>query len=237
MKNLNNINNFRRTDLYGDGLIGDEYNGIFIIDKYKNGEFYLIIASNELGWDHVSVSLHRRNGANIKRCPSYEEMLMIKGKVFNEDEVVFQIHPREEDYINTHPYCLHLWKPNYCNIIVPPIYSLSDDKLIDGTYFEHEGIIVRIKTAEIEGWQVARVYCFTKDGRLIKNGPNWDVMCIAKSLIFGDKNAAFQFMMSTTNIDHTSLDIWYPKDLELMPPLPDAFLVGVDKKPIKKKQL
>ena len=30
MKNLNNINNFRRTDLYGD-----DYNGAFIIDKYK----------------------------------------------------------------------------------------------------------------------------------------------------------------------------------------------------------
>ena len=41
MKNLNNINNFRRMDLYGDG---------FIIDKYKNGEFYLVITSNGQGW-------------------------------------------------------------------------------------------------------------------------------------------------------------------------------------------
>ena len=61
MKNLNNINNFRRTDLYGDGFVGDDYNGAFIIDKYKNGEFYLVIASNGQGWDHVSVSMHRKN--------------------------------------------------------------------------------------------------------------------------------------------------------------------------------
>ena len=33
----------------------------FIIDKYKNGEFYLVIASNGQGWDHVSVSMHRKN--------------------------------------------------------------------------------------------------------------------------------------------------------------------------------
>lgn len=50
MKNLNNINNFRRTDLYGDDFVDDDYNGAFIIDKYKNGEFYLVIASNGQGW-------------------------------------------------------------------------------------------------------------------------------------------------------------------------------------------
>ena len=61
MKNLNNINNFRRTDLYGDDFVDDDYNGAFIIDKYKNGEFYLVIASNGQGWDHVSVSMHRKN--------------------------------------------------------------------------------------------------------------------------------------------------------------------------------
>lgn len=235
MKNLNNINNFKRTDLYGNGYIGNEHNGTFIIDKYRDGEFYLVIVTNGLGWDHVSVTLHKKNGANIKRCPTYEEMLMVKEKIFNEEEVVFQLHPREEDYIDTHPYCLHLWKPNNCSMAVPPLYSLNNDELTESTYFEHEGIIVRIKTGEIDGWQVARVYCFTKDGRLIKSGPNWDVMCEAKSFVFGDEDAAFQFMMSTSNINHTSLDIWYPKNLDLMPPLPDPFLVGLDKKVNKKK--
>lgn len=235
MKNLNNINNFRRVDLYGDGFVGDEYNGAFIINKYKNGEFYLVIASNGLGWDHISVTLHKKNGTNIKRCPSFEEMQMVKEKIFTEEEVVFQLHPREEEYINTHPYCLHLWKPNNRSMIVPPLYSVNDDEFIENTYFEHEDIIVRIKTGEIDGWQVARVYCFTKDGKLIKSGPNWDIMCKAKSFVFGEKDAAFQFMMPTSNINHTSLDIWYPKNLDLMPPLPDAFLVGIDKKLNKKK--
>jgi len=230
VRNLNNINNFRRVDLYGDGNVGDEYNGAFIIDRYKDGEFYLVIVSNEQGWDHVSVTLHRKSGSNIKRCPSFEEMLMVKEKIFTEEEVVFQLHPREEDYVNTHPYCLHLWKPNNCSMNVPPLYSVNDDELIGNTCFEHGGIIVRIKTYEIDGWEVARVYCFTEGGKLIKSGPNWDVMCKAKSFVFGEKDAAFQFMMSTSEIQHTGLDIWYPKNLDFMPPLPDSILVGTDKK-------
>lgn len=234
MKNLDNISNFRRIDLYGDGFLGDEANGAFIIDRYNTGEFYLVIASNGQGWDHVSVTIHKKNGGSVKKCPSYQEMMMIKEKLFSEEDVVFQLHPREEDYINTHPYCLHLWKPNNCNMVVPPLNSINNDELTENTYFEHEGIIVRIKTGELDGWQVARVYCFTKDGKLIKSNPTWDIMCKVKSLIFGEKDAAFQFMSSTSN-KHPGLDIWYPKNLDLMPPLPDAYLVGIDKKNNKTK--
>ena len=234
MKNLDNISNFRRIDLYGDGFLGDEANGAFIIDRYNTGEFYLVIASNGQGWDHVSVTTHKKNGGSVKKCPSYQEMMMIKEKLFSEEDVVFQLHPREEDYINTHPYCLHLWKPNNCNMVVPPLNSINNDELTENTYFEHEGIIVRIKTGELGGWQVARVYCFTKDGKLIKSNPTWDIMCKVKSLIFRKKVAAFQFMSSTSN-KHLGLDIWYLKNLDLMPPLPDAYLVGSDKKNNKTK--
>lgn len=229
MKKLNNISNFRRVDLYGDGYVGDEYNGAFVIDRYKNGEFYLVVAASGEGWDHVSVSLHRKNGANIKKCPSFEEMMMIKEKTFEDNEIVFQIHPKEEDYINTHPFCLHLWKPCNYDINVPPLNLMNCDELIDGLCFEHDGIIVRTKIGEINGWQVVRVYCFTKDEKLIKTTPSWDIMCEAKSLIFGDKTTAFQFMTSSNN-KHIGLDIWCPKSLDLMPSLPNSSLVGYDKK-------
>ena len=233
MKNLNNISNFRRVNIHG--FNGDEHNGEFIIDRYNNGEFYLVIVSNGVGWDHVSVTLHRRNGSNIKRCPTFEEMQMIKDKVFDEDELVYQIHPREEDYINTHPYCLHLWKPNKCNIKIPPINSVNDNYFRNNyTYFEHDGIIVAIKITQIDGWQVARVNCFTKDGKLIKSNPSWDIMCEAKSLVFGDRDAAFQFMTSSS-YKHNGLDIWYTNNLKLMPPLPWSRLVGIDKKSGKRK--
>ena len=66
MKNLDNISNFRRIDLYGDGFLGDEANGAFIIDRYNNGEFYLVIASNGPGWDHVSVTIHKKMVVRLK---------------------------------------------------------------------------------------------------------------------------------------------------------------------------
>ncbi len=234
MKNLDMVCGLVRVDLYGDGVVGDEHNGAFVIDRHKDGEFFFLVASNGFGWDHVSVSLHRKNGANIKRCPSFEEMQMIKEKLFAEEEVVFQLHPREEDYINTHPYCLHLWRPNNYNMNIPPLHSVNEDELSSNLEFEHDGITVKIKIGNTDGWQVARVNCFTKDGRLIKSSPTWNVMCKAKEIAFGEEEAAFQFMASG-NSKRTGLDIWYPTSLSLRPPLPNAVLVGVDKKFVKKK--
>lgn len=234
LENLDNVRNLIRVDLYGDGIVGNEHNGAFVIDRHKNGEFFLLVVSNGVGWDHVSVTLHRKNGADIKRCPSFEEMQMIKEKIFADDEVVFQLHPREEDYINTHPFCLHLWRPNNCSMNIPPLHSVDEDKLREDCEFEHDGIIVKIKKGNIDGWQVARVNCFTRDGRVVKSSPNWNVMCKAKAIAFGEEEAAFQFMAGADN-SHTGLDIWHPTSLDLSPPLPRAILVGVDKKFVKTK--
>lgn len=54
-------------------------------------------------WDHVSVS-------TPTRCPTWAEMCHIKTLFFERDEEAMQLHP-VRDYINNHPYCLHLWRP------------------------------------------------------------------------------------------------------------------------------
>jgi hypothetical protein len=36
---------------------------------------------------------------------------MIKDIFWGEEEAVMQIHPPASEYVNIHPYCLHLWKP------------------------------------------------------------------------------------------------------------------------------
>jgi hypothetical protein len=54
-------------------------------------------------WDHVSVSLSFRT-------PLWEEMCYIKDLFFEPDEWVVQFHPAKSDYINDHPYVLHLWR-------------------------------------------------------------------------------------------------------------------------------
>jgi hypothetical protein len=63
-------------------------------------------------WDHVSVSLP-------DRCPTWEEMCFIKELFFFPNEPAMQLHPVAE-YINNHPYCLHLWRPLDQKIPLPP---------------------------------------------------------------------------------------------------------------------
>ena len=54
-------------------------------------------------WEHVSVSF-------IDRTPTWDEMCQVKSWFWDDDEPVIQIHPRAADYVNYHPYCLHLWR-------------------------------------------------------------------------------------------------------------------------------
>jgi hypothetical protein len=65
------------------------------------------------GWDHVSVS--RRD-----RTPTWNEMNMIKRMFFKDDELCYQLHMPVKDYINVHPYCLHMWRPHDQVIPLPP---------------------------------------------------------------------------------------------------------------------
>ena len=41
---------------------------------------------------------------------SWEEMCRVKDIFWGEDECVVQFHPPKSEYVNLHPYCLHLWK-------------------------------------------------------------------------------------------------------------------------------
>ena len=71
--------------------------------QYKEPREMAIIASWGGGWEHVSVSLRNR-------CPTWEEMCLVKDIFWMDDECVVQFHPPKNEYINVHPYCLHLWK-------------------------------------------------------------------------------------------------------------------------------
>ena len=77
------------------------------------GKMFFVIYSNGGGWDHVSVSL-------TNRCPTWEEMCFIKDLFFNESESCVEYHPRKEDYVNFHPFCLHIWKPQEQELPTPP---------------------------------------------------------------------------------------------------------------------
>lgn len=65
------------------------------------------------GWEHVSCSYR-------KRCPTWEEMCKVKDVFFNPEEVAVQYHPRQSEYKNLHPYCLHLWRKVGEDFETPP---------------------------------------------------------------------------------------------------------------------
>ena len=77
------------------------------------GTTFFCIYSNGGGWDHVSVSLQNR-------CPTWNEMCVIKDFFFDENEACVEYHPAKKDYVNVHPFCLHIWKPQAKEFPTPP---------------------------------------------------------------------------------------------------------------------
>jgi len=73
----------------------------------------LVVFSWGGGWDHVSVSYRHR-------CCTWDEMCQVKDMFFREDEWAAQYHPAKADYVNNHPFTLHLWRPQAVPMPVPP---------------------------------------------------------------------------------------------------------------------
>lgn len=113
MKDLSYLDKYRVR--FKNGNNGDKHNGMFHLRV--NGSPVIVIASNGLGWEHVSVS-------HDNRVPNWETMCKIKEMFFEDDEAVMQLHPKKADYINNHPYCLHLWRPIETEIPVPPLFMV-----------------------------------------------------------------------------------------------------------------
>jgi hypothetical protein len=80
--------------------------------KLKRGQVVFVIASDSMGWEHVSVS--RRD-----RCPTWDEMCQVKALFWDADDCVVQFHPARSEYVNNHPYCLHLWRPVEAEMPMP----------------------------------------------------------------------------------------------------------------------
>jgi hypothetical protein len=97
-----------------DGMpLGDDREGAFQLQSPIDRAPLRVIASSDMGWDHVSVS--RQN-----RPPNWHEMSFVKRLFFKEDETAMQLHVPVEDHVNFHPNCLHLWRPHDVEIPRPP---------------------------------------------------------------------------------------------------------------------
>lgn len=99
MKEIQEIKKSHRLQIESQGQYG--FSGIVIHPLIKNRMVF--VASWNGGWEHVSVSFNHR-------CPTWDEMCIVKDIFWNKDECVIQFHPPEESYVDMHKYCLHLWK-------------------------------------------------------------------------------------------------------------------------------
>lgn len=118
MKKIEDIKNNGYVKIIKDGK--DGFGGTFYDKKSRcNLNF---IMSWGAGFEHCSVSIPTR-------CPSWEQMCAIKDAFWNDDEVCMQLHPAKKDYVNNHPYCLHIWKPINEKIPLPPtiLVGLKDN--------------------------------------------------------------------------------------------------------------
>lgn len=99
-------------------------NGAFIIplDKFFKTTPHMkafCMISDGFGWEHISVSIQNKK-AGFERTPYWQEMCLIKDLFFEKEECVMQLHPKESEYVNNHPNCLHLWRPIDKEIPQPP---------------------------------------------------------------------------------------------------------------------
>lgn len=78
-------------------------NGQFLVKSIKFPRAILVQISDGGGWEHLSAAFQ-------DRCPTWEEMSALKEMFWDSNDLVVQYHPIKSEYVNNHPYCLHLWR-------------------------------------------------------------------------------------------------------------------------------
>ncbi len=103
-------------------------NGFFMIPYQKPNELqYRVQASDGMGWEHCSVSIALK-GRDAMRCPTWEEMCYIKSLFWDEEDCVVQFHPAKSEYVNCHPYVLHLWRSTEEEFPIPQKIMIGPNK-------------------------------------------------------------------------------------------------------------
>lgn len=106
----------RHGPLASDPRFGN--NGLFLVPGPRRWPLR-VVASDGMGWEHVSVSL-------ANRTPYWDEMCRIKDLFWDPEDLIVQYHPPRSQYVNHHPHCLHLWRPIGGQAIpMPPAYMVG----------------------------------------------------------------------------------------------------------------
>ena len=105
---------------------GSGCQGAYIVHMPNNTAVLKVLCSDGIdpeaeGFEHVSVSC-------VDRTPTWEEMAFIKEQFWEDNEVCFQLHPSKSEYVNCHPYCLHIWRHRNFPPPLPSSYLVGPKK-------------------------------------------------------------------------------------------------------------
>lgn len=108
----------RRRVTTGPLATDDSYGNNGAFELVWRGVTLFIIASDQGGWEHVSVSAR-------SWTPTWDCMVAIKDIFWDAEDAVMQLHPPRSTYVNTHKHCLHLWRPTSAALPLPPSWMVG----------------------------------------------------------------------------------------------------------------
>lgn len=100
MKKIEEIKNDKRILNTGKAMFGFDS-----FEVKAMGNEFNVVASIEPNQEHISITLRHK-----KRIPTWEEMKAIKDIFFDAEEECYQVFPKKSEYVNLHPYCMHIWR-------------------------------------------------------------------------------------------------------------------------------
>ncbi len=102
----------RTGDQFGCFVVPDRCDRLFVIASGAE--------SFEIPFEHVSVTIRNRKMEPLRRCPTWEQMCLVKSLFWDDEQAVMQLHPPKSEHVNNHAFCLHLWRPTAVEIPLPP---------------------------------------------------------------------------------------------------------------------
>ena len=133
-----------------------------------------------MGWEHVSIVVIQND--RDTRQPTYEEMVLIKGLFWGDDEICIEVHPKKSEYVNVNPDCLHLWKQ------VGEDYTEMSKIVKDfiNTFPKASDSTLQVTHLVLN----SQSYCIVAGPN---RWPSWSELCDIKNQYFESEEAAVQY--------------------------------------------
>lgn len=87
--------------------------GTFAVYSKIASRAMIVMVSEEMGWEKVSVTLKNR-------FPNMIEIKQVKGLFWDDSDIVIQFFCERDHLVDGHPYSIHLWRQKESRLDTPP---------------------------------------------------------------------------------------------------------------------